>query len=123
MTLTSFLQIAHLTFFQSRLCEELHNGHGPTFLLLFYNVFFKKNFLVKRKSSNDIKANVPFYSYPILLPFPEVNCLVSLLPATSVCIYEKNMCTGQLVYGFIFGVCIYKLDHSVYIALRLAFFT
>lgn len=48
-----------------------------------------KYFLVVKEISNDIKANVPFYSYPILLPFAEVNCLVDPLPATSVCIYEK----------------------------------
>lgn len=115
MTLASFLQITHLTFFQPRLCEELHNGH---YLILFCFPFFKQFFKMQvkhkcflgKKVSNEDKTSVPFDSYPIMLLVLKPHCCVVhySFPVPFLCIYKKNYAHIS-VYGFVLGLCVCKL--------------
>lgn len=59
----------------------------------------------KKKNKNYTKANAPFYSYPISLLFPEVNCLVYIFLAPSLCIYEK-ICACISVWCYFWCVCL-----------------
>lgn len=78
MTLTSFLQIAHLTFFQSGLCE-LHNEHCFSFSSSFFQFFFflnhtKYKYFLVIKSFQMIKKQItPIIPTQFYTPFRKLH--------------------------------------------------